>query len=264
MINSRHQGSAAAVIIITLTVAVIGMLGFLFWQSYVNKTNPVVSIASKGGGFEDRQVKTPELNESYTLPDENISFKYPDTWELKTLYTSKDTDMGENRVLLISPDNFVLHIGVPSYGPSWQFGDRPLACPFDDGYNGFAGGDDNHPDACPYYKELISQAHPLLKDLSIKVFKANWENPDQMPDKINLILVKAGCKIPENKHCEKPNANTGYYLNVEGAYYKNITDEHKSMAGMYSDFEFKKVTEDDFVKSRDVISAIEILKSLNY
>lgn len=160
----------------------------------------------------------------------NLSFEYPKTWELKIVYTNKDSDIDENRALLISPNNFALQIDVPSNGPSWQFGERPLACPFNEGYQGFEGGDDNHPDACPFYKELLSEKVSNLEGLSIVSFESSWETTEIAPNITSLILVKTGCKVPENNLCERPSAKAGYYLDIHGGYYEKISTEDRSIA----------------------------------
>jgi len=180
------------------------------------------------------------------------------------LYDPKNNP-GENRTLLVSPNNFALQISIPSEGPPWQFGERVIACPFDEGYNGYLGGDDNHPDVCPYYTELLSEKISNLEGLSVMAFESTWESTDIAPDIVNLTLVKTGCKIPENNLCERPPAKTGYYINVYGSYYEKISDENKKIAFIDSGYtDRKQIKGADFVKSQDVLTAIAILKSMRY
>lgn len=259
----KQVGSAHVVIVIILVGVLVGALGFVFWQSFI-KTTQTVTSSTQTESAKDASPKAEELSESYVLPKENLSFRYPKTWELRTLYTNKDSSIGENRALLISPNNFALHIGVPSYGPNWPFGERPIPCPFDKGYVGLQGGEDNHPDACPYHTEVFTEESPSLNKMSIMAFETSWEKPDTLPTSVSLMLVKTGCKMPETSFCERPPAKAGFYLDIHGEYYKKISDENKSMAGVYSDFKVKPIEGSEFIKSQDVLTAIAILKSIKY
>lgn len=262
---SSENGSIFGVVVIVLVVAIIGALGFALWKNHANTNDQVMSNITKTEPIKDGIVKVERLSKSYTIPKEDISFSYPETWELRAIHTNQEGSVGDNRVLLISPRNFALTIGVPSDGASWPFGDRPLACPFDEGYSGYEGGDDNHPDACPYYKELFSEGMPNLQDLSIMAFESSWETKDIAPNMMSLLLVKTGCKIPENGHCERPSAKTGFYLNVQGGFYQRIGDEEKNIALVDTSFtNHKQIEPNDFIESPDVLTAISILKSLKY
>jgi len=270
--NSSKQAGAIHVIIIgVVVVALIGALGFVFWQNFIRKDNAKKqesTAQTQAKPAEDNSIKPEQLTQTYTIPKENLSFNYPKTWELNTIYTNKDSNVGENRVLLTSSNNFALEIGVPSYGPNWEFGERPMACPFNQGYNGVVGDDNNrdeHPDACPFYEELMSEKVSNPGDLSIMAFESSYESNDISPDFSSLMLVKAGCQIPENNLCERPSAKTGFYLDVNGGYYENITDEDKNIALINTAHTNRKqIKGSDFLKSQDVITAIAILKSMRY
>jgi hypothetical protein len=262
--SSKQTGSAHVIIIVILVIALLGTLGFVFWQSFMNKSTQKTSDTTQNKPAKDMSLKAEKLTESYVLPKENLAFSYPKTWTMTTVYTNKNSDIGDNRALLVSPGNFALEISIPSYGPSWQFGERPFACPFDEGYNGFQGGADNHPDACPFYSELLSEKQPNLDGVSIMAFEKTWESADVAPNNASLMLVKTGCKMPENNLCERPSAKAGFYLDVHGQYYEKISDKSKEDAGISSDFTLKQIKDSDFIKSQDVLTAIAILKSIKY
>lgn len=270
--SSKQTGSAHVVISIILVTVILGILGFLFWKNFVNddssKKQESAEQVQTQPAVEDDSVKPEKLTESYTMPKEGLSFSYPKTWELNTIYTNKDSDIGENRVLLVSPNNFAIQIDIPSYGPPWQFGERPMRCPFDEGYSHVIGEDDNHDghaDICPFYTELMSEKAPNINGLSIMVFGVSYEKVAGITPRFDLTLVKTGCKMPENNLCERPPAKAGYYLGIHGGYYDKVTDEDKKIALLNTSYSNnKQIKAGDFLKSQDVVTAIAILKSMEY
>lgn len=270
MIKNSHKqtGSAHVVIIIILVVALLGTLGFVLWQNFINKdTDKKQESTTQTKPIEDKSIKAEKLTESYVMPEENLSFNYPSTWKLTTL---RDSSAGENRALLVSPGNFALQISVPtpSFGPNWPFGERIVSCPFDENYDpntGYSGDPSIRDDVCPTYNELISEPSPNLNNLSIMAFEGTFPKSDTSSSFVSLSLVKDGCKGFDRALCERPDAKVGgLYVDIHGQYYDEISEKSKNMAGIYSDFTVKKITGNDFKKSQDVLTAIAILKSMKY
>lgn len=266
--NKQNQNGSTHIILVgVIVVSLIVVLGFVFWQNFIGKNDEqkVTGETSRNISTKDDSPKAEKLTKAHTIPKENLTFEYPDKWQTYAMHTNEKSDVGENRVMVVSPDNFALEINIPSYGPSWQFGERPIGCPFNEGYSGQQGGDDNHPDVCPFYAELMSEKITRLSGLSIMAFETTWESTQNLPPATTLYLVKSGCKIPENGLCERPAAKAGYYLDVHGSYHKNISEEDKKNAYIDSgDNNQNSPAAKDFAKSKDVLTAIAIIKSMKY
>lgn len=82
MNNSQTQGSAFIVIIVTLTISLIGALGFVLWQNVINKESVQVNT--------ERKVATAPVDVSdpyegwklYSSSRDGYSIKYPSSWFL--------------------------------------------------------------------------------------------------------------------------------------------------------------------------------------
>lgn len=94
--TKKQTGSAHAVIIIVLVVALLGALGWIFWQNFVSKddatenTNETTVIGTD---------KTEAITKTYSNTDKNVSFDYPSNWtvsemtmEDQLMVTVKDTN----------------------------------------------------------------------------------------------------------------------------------------------------------------------------
>lgn len=101
--NTKQSGFAHAFLIIGLIVALIGALGFVFWQNFIYK-EPVVKnepvVVTKKDKTEEQIESVPN---GYTLyKDEKLGFSlaYPTEWgELKDTQTQSSTNrMGANGV----------------------------------------------------------------------------------------------------------------------------------------------------------------------
>jgi cytoskeletal protein RodZ len=79
MKSHKQTGSAHVVIIIVLVVVVLGLVGYVFWNNFINKkpatTKPTVTSKS----VPSASLKT------YTESSYGISFKYPSDWTVKVL-----------------------------------------------------------------------------------------------------------------------------------------------------------------------------------
>jgi len=78
----KEQGSALhAVIITVLIVAVLGLLGFVFWQNFINKPSETISqdTADNVVLFENQKTATDQRN------DTGLSLKYPGNWTIEAV-----------------------------------------------------------------------------------------------------------------------------------------------------------------------------------
>jgi cytoskeletal protein RodZ len=89
--NKQNQnGSAFVVVIIILVVAIIGALGFVVWQNYLQpKANPGSSQAdtNKSNGTSPESQQT---NKYITLTDWNVKLKVPNNLEASTIKYNKN------------------------------------------------------------------------------------------------------------------------------------------------------------------------------
>ena len=85
--SQMQKGSAHVVIIVILIIALIGVLGFVFWQNFIKKddvTKPATTAVS------DETTEKPITYKTYTTDIYDISFEYPDTWSLGNTVKSDD------------------------------------------------------------------------------------------------------------------------------------------------------------------------------
>jgi Tfp pilus assembly protein PilE len=87
--KKSQTGSAHVVIIIILVVAVLGLLGFVFWQNFIQKkdTTPAVTTTTKTADTTNSPAAT---TKTYKNTDLGFSVAYPTGWVLDT---SKATNL---------------------------------------------------------------------------------------------------------------------------------------------------------------------------
>ena len=103
--NSSQNGNAHVVVIIILVVALVGVLGLIFWQNFIYED----SVAPKTGTIS--QIKTEDdPYEGWNICHDKgvgIIFKYPLDWEFKESAVNPcntvHPEAGENHVTLVSP-----------------------------------------------------------------------------------------------------------------------------------------------------------------
>lgn len=78
--SSSQKGSAHVIIIVVLIVALVGTLGFIFWQNFIDKKPSVSSDGNKSQTSVDISDKTDPDLESQLYEDQTLSFKYPQDW----------------------------------------------------------------------------------------------------------------------------------------------------------------------------------------
>ena len=108
------KGDAHAVIIILLTVALVGALGWIFWQNLdKNKqtanTAPVVNAEKNPKSSDDNvaAVKTERATiENFKKYGVDISFSYPETWKVNHTAASNivTKDAVDETTTVVSPD----------------------------------------------------------------------------------------------------------------------------------------------------------------
>ncbi|HRF28147.1 MAG TPA: hypothetical protein PL051_00700 [Candidatus Saccharibacteria bacterium] len=238
--NVRSQkGFAHAVLIIGLVIALIGALGFVFWQNFVHKAPAATNtqIMTKKSKKPDTTIK---LTESYVMPSENLVFSYPSNWMLTKNY--KENSYGTDNTATLKRDNGIkLSFSIPSYGPSWQFGERIFGCPFDDNYD---ENGKNELSLCPNFEKLYSAKSSHLNDASIYVFSRTYPAGSIAKSGIDLILAKTGCEGTDQALCKRPEAKTGHFID----------------AGATVDFQEPT----KFMKSDEAKEMISILESVTY
>jgi len=76
--SQKNSGNASVVVIIILVVILIGALGFIFWQSFVNKKTTDTPMASN---TTESESANPYIGwKTYTSNNSGYSIKYPKDW----------------------------------------------------------------------------------------------------------------------------------------------------------------------------------------
>jgi hypothetical protein len=78
-----QQGSAFVIIIIILAIIVITVLGFIFWQNFI-QTKETQTPASE----TNTQQESPEVvYKTFTTDKHNVAFQYPESWTVEETYS---------------------------------------------------------------------------------------------------------------------------------------------------------------------------------
>ena len=232
---SSQIGSAHVAIIVLLVVALIGSLGFIFWQNFVNK-EPVIKndpiTVTKKDSTKDNPYK--DWN-THTTRNEGFSMSYPKNWT----YKDTRTDQSYDSFTLTGPKGFVITCNIATI---------PLDGPGNDGKVVFA---DEIKDA-GYGKPLYVIGH--------------YNNEYSNQDKILVTSTKfeAGfsgyggprgffeSKIPEDAGLSTEQGSNYVFLQGEFPTFKNSEGYDVSPAHV------------DFDTNSDLVEARKILGSLKY
>jgi hypothetical protein len=109
MNKSKQRGCAHAVIIIVLVLTIIVLLGYVFWQNFVDKKEDMPgqssSIPAEATEPEDatKELKKLTINEGVGV---DISFSYPEDWNVERSY-NEDSERPSESVNLESPSGKV-------------------------------------------------------------------------------------------------------------------------------------------------------------
>lgn len=123
MINKSlsQKGSAHIVIIIILVVALLGTLGFVFWQNFMQKdteTKPTTQSSTQKDTPKQITYKTYQTNK---YP---ISFKYPDSWTIKN-EKADDQSSFSRSVDVVTSANDVVSFSAGGQGLGGTCGGNP-------------------------------------------------------------------------------------------------------------------------------------------
>lgn len=95
MINKAlsQKGSTHVVIIVILIAALVGVLGFVFWQNFINKSTPVNNDTAKVESKQKNTSKDAEKSDQLILNDWGIKFTVSSSLtSTEVKYQAKDTD----------------------------------------------------------------------------------------------------------------------------------------------------------------------------
>lgn len=92
--TSKQTGSVFLIIVIVLTIAIIGVVGFVFWQNYSSN-----HMATPAKNTQTQKTEQPVVTYKTYKGDTTIAFLYPSTWKVSGV-----TVMGIDRTLNITAD----------------------------------------------------------------------------------------------------------------------------------------------------------------
>jgi hypothetical protein len=122
--NKHQSGSTHVVIIVALAVVLVGALGFLFWQNFINKPPVTENISTyaecakaegsviqesypetcvtKGGQRFTNTTQAASIAplKNYCSPVEKLCFDYPNDWTVKSEVVDGDTDGVAERIVV--------------------------------------------------------------------------------------------------------------------------------------------------------------------
>ena len=102
--DSSHQKGSAHVVIIILIVALLGALGFVFWQNFMNKDSKETPIKQTTTQTDSPKKVTYVTYQTDTHP---ISFTYPDTWKLENAQGSDEDSFSRSVDVKTSEGNAI-------------------------------------------------------------------------------------------------------------------------------------------------------------
>ncbi len=117
---NNQSGSIHAIIIGLLTVALLGSIGFIFWQNFVATDQEQSSVKidstlknsdSKTNDEADETVKI-----TYCAKFEKVCFDYPEGWSLKQMNKKDPTSTFADGFTVTSPDKLVVLLFLSGLG----------------------------------------------------------------------------------------------------------------------------------------------------
>ncbi len=82
--NLSQKGSAHVVIVVILVVALLGVLGFVFWQNFINKSSSTDIDSTQNQPKTSNTNNKPETPKPFSLLDGEVKFKNDETWKTTT------------------------------------------------------------------------------------------------------------------------------------------------------------------------------------
>lgn len=84
--SSKQTGSAHIVIIVIIVVAILGALGFVFWQNFIAKDNKTTPAQVQKTAQNKKEGSAKEITyKTYQTDKHPVAFKYPDTWAIENI-----------------------------------------------------------------------------------------------------------------------------------------------------------------------------------
>lgn len=114
--NNQQAGSAHAIIVIVLVLVLMGSLGFIFWQNFIQKKTDIVAKQTTPSTSKSTpSTNTPAIDEialteiaSDNLTGTNLAIKYPKTWQMSHESMGPNYDIITEKYKISSPDNKIL------------------------------------------------------------------------------------------------------------------------------------------------------------
>ncbi len=118
-LSEKSHGSAHAIIIICLVVALIGALGVLFYQNFIEKKDAsnTVATSSSSAGSQSPSGTTVSLKE-FTSNKNLIQFFYPTSWSVKETIFTDQADWYSSAIVIKDTEGKL----VAELGTGGQFG----------------------------------------------------------------------------------------------------------------------------------------------
>lgn len=114
--NNQQAGSAHAIIVIVLVLVLMGSLGFIFWQNFIQKKTDIVAKQNTPSTSKStHSTNTPAIDEialtevaSDNFTGTNLAIKYPKTWQVSHESIGPIYDITTEKYKISSPDNKIL------------------------------------------------------------------------------------------------------------------------------------------------------------
>lgn len=248
--QNLQKGSAHLIIIIVLAVVVLGLLGFVFWQNFVNTDD-----SNQSQTAQDESSTNPDLPETYTSEFARFTIKHPSDWTLiKKVVNDEDPVFSSEGSSLTSPSGTVLTLRADNGG-------RGGTCGAAAGDEPFSAGN-----ACS------SQEFLSIEKLSIENVYERTNVPNNFDtEKVSVYLITKRYAstdgvssyvigVINDSQSVAPTVNSP----VMGSLSKEPFISNSNEAGIFQPYIYIYATSDseDFLESADVQVIKEIIRSL--
>lgn len=245
----KQAGSVHIIITVVLVVAVIGVLGFVFWKNMINKKSTNIDRTALVDKPEARnsvsENKTDEIQykEYISSTGSGLSFKYPATWLFQASDNFKNLSGGETTAYSLLSEAYKLDPTVTSapktinqyfcltfteYKGEWTYGNR-----------------------IDPSNEIKSEAFNVgTTTYYLKTYKDSSLNRDNRPmgNIMRLVASSPTNSLPLN------------YLKADNGYVVEVVAQFNCIQGG----EGIKNLDDDFFTQPETIMAIKSLKSIKF
>lgn len=118
--QKSQSGFAHLAIVIILAVALVGTLGFVYWQNFIQKDTVVSKTPASGKSGDSSSNPATATYKTYTDTVFNASFQYPDNWTVGQVNVPLADDPHYNRWVDVKNENgekiATLTLGVSGLG----------------------------------------------------------------------------------------------------------------------------------------------------